>query len=275
MLAAPLGRHVGQGAFQQFQQGLLHPFSGDIAGDRGIFALAGDLVDLIDINNAALGLLHIHVGFLQQPQQDVLHVFADVARLGQGGGIGHGEGHIQHLGQGLGEQGLAATGGANQQDVRLLQAGGGLIGFPLAIALPGQPFVVVVHRHRQHFFGLLLAHHLLVEEGLDLVGLGHLRQYGGWLGGFLAGRLALGFGGAAGRHLAFGQLLIEDLVAEIDAFVADINARAGNQLADLLLGLAAERALQVGVELGHRGERLRGRSRAGGAWSSEAVARAG
>ena len=33
MLATPLGRHVGHGALQHLQQGLLHPLAGDIAGD--------------------------------------------------------------------------------------------------------------------------------------------------------------------------------------------------------------------------------------------------
>ena len=46
-----------------------------------------------------------------------------------------------------------------------------------------------------------------------------------------------------------GQLLVDDLVAEIDALVADVDARAGDQLLDLALRLAAEAAekLLVGV----------------------------
>ena len=52
--------------------------------------------------------------------------------------------------------------------------------------------------------------------------------------------------------MAVYQLLIQDLVAEIDTFIADVDTRAGDQLAYLFLRLAAERALQVGVELGHR-----------------------
>src|SRR6201999_4178889 len=41
-----------------------------------------------------------------------------------------------------------------------------------------------------------------------------------------------------------GELLLDDLVAQIDALVADIDAGAGNELLDLLLRLAAERTLQ-------------------------------
>ena len=113
MLAAPLGGHVGHGALQQLEQRLLHPLPRYIPGDGGVFALAGDLVDFIDVDDAALGLLHIHVGFLQQPQQDVFHVFPHITGFGEGGGIGHGEGHLQQFGQGLGQEGFAAAGGAD------------------------------------------------------------------------------------------------------------------------------------------------------------------
>ena len=41
-----------------------------------------------------------------------------------------------------------------------------------------------------------------------------------------------------------GQLLLDDLVAEVDALVADVDAGAGDELLDLLLRLAAERALE-------------------------------
>jgi hypothetical protein len=41
-----------------------------------------------------------------------------------------------------------------------------------------------------------------------------------------------------------GELLLDDLVAEVDAFVADVDARTGDELLDLLLALPAERALQ-------------------------------
>jgi hypothetical protein len=39
-----------------------------------------------------------------------------------------------------------------------------------------------------------------------------------------------------------GQLLVDDLVAEVDALVADVDAGTGDQLLDLALRLAAEAA---------------------------------
>ena len=108
-LRPPCGRHVGHRALQNLQQRLLHALAGDVAGDGGVLALAGDLVDLVDIDDAVLGQLHVEIRRLQQAQQDVLHVVAHIAGLGEGGGVGDGEGHLQDAGQRLGKEGLAAS----------------------------------------------------------------------------------------------------------------------------------------------------------------------
>jgi hypothetical protein len=55
-----------------------------------------------------------------------------------------------------------------------------------------------------------------------------------------------------GIALSVDQFFIEDLVAEIDALITDVDTRPGDQFAHLLLGLSAERALQMGVKFGHR-----------------------
>jgi hypothetical protein len=47
-----------------------------------------------------------------------------------------------------------------------------------------------------------------------------------------------------------GELLVDDLVAEIDALVADVDARARDQFLDLALRLAAEAAEQLLVRVG-------------------------
>jgi hypothetical protein len=46
-----------------------------------------------------------------------------------------------------------------------------------------------------------------------------------------------------------GQLLVDDLVAEIDALVADVDARASDQLLDLPLTLATKAAEQLLVPI--------------------------
>src|SRR5674536_116982 len=59
VLAAALGRDARHGALQYLQQRLLHAFTGDVPGDARALALACYLVDLVDVDDAALGLLHV------------------------------------------------------------------------------------------------------------------------------------------------------------------------------------------------------------------------
>ena len=48
--------------------------------DRRVVGLAGDLVDLVDVDDPRLRLLDVEVGGLDQLEEDVLDVLADVAR---------------------------------------------------------------------------------------------------------------------------------------------------------------------------------------------------
>ena len=66
VLAATLGRHAGGRPLDDLEQRLLHALAGDVAGDRRVVALARDLVDLVDVDDAALRLLDVVVGVLQQ-----------------------------------------------------------------------------------------------------------------------------------------------------------------------------------------------------------------
>ena len=112
MLPAPLGRHVGDRPLQDLQHSLLDAFAADVAGDGHVLALAGDLVDLVDVDDPGLRGFHVHVSGLDQAQEDVLHILAHITGLGEGGGVGDGEGHIQDAGQALGQVGLTAACGA-------------------------------------------------------------------------------------------------------------------------------------------------------------------
>jgi len=85
MLAASLRRHRGHCPLEDLEQRLLHAFAGDVPSDRGIFVLAADLVDFVDIDNAGLRSSYIAVGSLKQLEDDVLDVFAYVSGFGQRG----------------------------------------------------------------------------------------------------------------------------------------------------------------------------------------------
>eukprot|EP00043_Microstomoeca_roanoka_P023460 m.258495 g.258495 ORF g.258495 m.258495 type:complete len:252 (-) comp30949_c0_seq1:771-1526(-) len=220
MLAPALRRNRGHRAFHQLQQGLLHPLARHVAGDRGIVRLARDLVDLIDIDDAALRALDVVFRGLQQLQDDVLDILAHVAGFGQRGRIGHGERHIQNARQRLRQQRLAAAGRTDQQDVGLRQFDfAGLAGF----ARIAKTLVVVVDCDREHALGTLLSDHVIVQHRADI-----------------------GRGRHAVRGLEPGALgfLADDIHAQFDAFIADEDGRTGDQFSDLVLALAAKGTIQ-------------------------------
>jgi len=119
MLAPALRGNRGDRTFDQLEQRLLHAFARDVARDRRVVALARNLVDLINIDDAALCLVDVVVALLQQLLDDVLDVLADVPCLGQRRRIGDHERHVEKARQRLGQQRLARARGADQQDVAL------------------------------------------------------------------------------------------------------------------------------------------------------------
>ena len=69
---------------------------------RDVLAGLADLVDLVDVDDAALGGFEVVVGVLEELEEDVLDVLADVAGLGEGGGVADGEGDVEDAGQASG-----------------------------------------------------------------------------------------------------------------------------------------------------------------------------
>ena len=163
-LRPPCGGTLATVPSRIFSSACCTPSPRDVAGDRGVVALAADLVDLVDVDDAALRLLLVVAGGLVELEDDVLDVLADVAGLGERGGVDDREGHREHAGQRLREQRLAGAGGADQQDVRLLQ----LDVLARVARLVVDPLVVVVDRDGQLLLGPLLADDVQVEELFDL-----------------------------------------------------------------------------------------------------------
>jgi hypothetical protein len=107
VLSPALWWNIRDRTFQNLQQSLLDALAGDIARDTGRFRFPGDLIDLIDIDDAALGALD-NVGEvcpvirgLYQLEEDVLNIFADIAGFREAGGIGNGKRDIEYLRQRL------------------------------------------------------------------------------------------------------------------------------------------------------------------------------
>src|SRR5262249_33067231 len=217
MLASALRRHRCDGAFHDLEQGLLHALARDVAGDRGVVGLAADFVDLVDIDDAALGALDIVVGRLQQLEDDVLDILADIAGFGERGRISHGERHVEDARERLRQQRLARTGWADQQDVGLRELD------IVVLGLVVETLVVIMDRDREHLLSVILTDDIVVKDFANLLG----------------GRNAV----ARLRQRGF-ILLADNVHAQLDALVADENGRAGDELAHLVLALAAERAVE-------------------------------
>ncbi len=215
MLAATLRRHRGDRAFEDLQQRLLDAFARHVARDRRVVGLARDLVDLVDVDDPGLRLLDIEVGRLDQLQQDVLDVLTDIAGFGERSRVGDRERDVQDPRERLREVRLAAAGRAEQQDVRLLQLDLAVLDTHL------DALVMVVDRDRQRALRLFLGDDVFVQRGVDLLRPREVLEV------------------ERGRS---GQLFVDDLVAEIDALVADVDAGTGDELLDLPLRLAAEAA---------------------------------
>src|SRR3954469_16410849 len=217
MLAATLRRNRCHGAFHDLQQGLLHALAGHVAGDGGIVRLAADLVDFVDVDDASLRPLDIVVGGLQQLENDVFHVLADITGFGQRRGVRHRERYVENPRQGLRQQRLARTGRTDQQDVRFRKLNVVVLGLVI------QTLVVIMDGDREHLLRVTLADHVVVQDLAD----------------FLGGRNAV-----ARLHKRGFVFLANDIHAQLDAFVADEYGRARDQLADFVLALATERAIQ-------------------------------
>ncbi len=67
-----------------------------------------------------LSALHIVIGILEQSQNNVLDVLADVTGFGQRRRVRDAERHIENSGHGFREQGFARARWADQQNVTLL-----------------------------------------------------------------------------------------------------------------------------------------------------------
>jgi hypothetical protein len=218
MLAAALRGHGGERAFHELEQRLLHALARHVARYRRVVGLARDLVDLVDVDDAALRALDVVVAVLQQLQHDVLDVLADVAGLGQRRRVGHRERHVKNPGQRLREQRFARTGGADQQDVRFRQLDFRALHQAFVDAL-----VMVVHRDGKDAFRALLADDVVIEHLLDLARRGNA----------LAGLDQLGL-----------VLFLDDVHAEFDAFITDEYVGSRDQLPHLMLAFAAKGAVQ-------------------------------
>ena len=269
MLAAAGGRNACHRALKNLKQRLLNALARDIAGDGEVLGLAGDLVNLIHIDDADLCALNVAIGGVDELKQDVLHVLANIAGFGKRGSVGNGKRDLEDARERLGQQRLTGTGGTEKQNVRL----GELHLVHIVVELGAQAVaesghsgtalnhaaIVVVHGNRHGAFGVLLAHDIgrklvinLVRRRRvrnDLTVVLELKALGLGINGGLGGSLAVivekarEIAVAGGIHKVRSQRLLQDLGAGGDALVADKDVgRALYEATDLTLLFSAEGA---------------------------------
>ena len=61
-LRPPWGGTLASHALDDLEERLLDALAGHVAGDGEVLGLAGDLVDLVDVDDADLGPGHVEVG---------------------------------------------------------------------------------------------------------------------------------------------------------------------------------------------------------------------
>ncbi len=184
-----------------------------VTRDGRIVCLARNLIDLVDIDDAALRTLNVIVGSLQQFQDNVLNVLTDIARLGKSRCVSHRKGNIEHPRQCLRQQCLATTSRPNEEDIRLRNFN------VTSLASVGKALVVIVHSHSQHPLCLGLTNHIFIENLVDICGCRHA---------------IMPFG--QGRFVLF----TDNIHAQFNAFITDEHCWASDKLAHFMLALSAE-----------------------------------
>src|SRR5215813_10199942 len=131
-----------------------------------------------------------------------------------------GERNRKQLGERLSKKRLARAGRPNEQDVGLCQ----LDVVPAArLLLDLDPLVVVVDRDGQLLLGSLLADDVLVQELLDFLRRRQRRS----------------------RTAVLETVIVrDDVVADLDALIADKHCGSGDELSDIVLIFIAERTPQ-------------------------------
>src|SRR5262249_18723065 len=130
--------------------------------------------DLVDINDAHLRTFDIVVCILEQAQNDVFNVFADVTRLSKGGCVGDGGRDVENPSQCAREKCFSGTGGTHQKNVALLD-----LNFRVPLSdvarrtagghsfTTGNALVVIVNGDSESLLRLLLPDTIKIELPFD------------------------------------------------------------------------------------------------------------
>ena len=96
MLASTLRRNIRDRAFENFQECLLHAFAGHIPRNRRVFILAANFVNFVNVDNSLLRQFDFTIRRLQQFENNIFDIFANVARFRERRSINNRERNFQH-----------------------------------------------------------------------------------------------------------------------------------------------------------------------------------
>ena len=225
MLSSALRGDAGDGTLDDFEQRLLHTLAADVARNGHVLALSRDFVDFVDVDYTDLRFFDVAVRRLNEFEQDILDVFADIARFGERGCVGNRKGHVEYLRERLGKQSLTRTRGSEQENVAFLEHHAVIVASALVYAL-----VMVVDGDGKHLFGTFLSDDVFVEFLLYL--LRSVERHAERTRGIL--------------------ILCDEVHTLLDALVANgYVIGSDDYLLDFAVGLSAETALQFFLKTVH------------------------
>ena len=165
MLAATLRGDAANRTLEDLEKRLLNAFARDIARDRYVVGLRRDLVYFVDVDYAALCELNVAVGVLEKVADEILDVFANIARLSEHRRVADGERNAEHLRKRPRKKRLACSRWSNKENVRFLDLYIGKI-LVLALLRGLEAAVVVVDGNGKHLLHFVVADDILVEKRL-------------------------------------------------------------------------------------------------------------
>ena len=214
---------VGAPINTDLQQRLLNALSGDVTRYGRIFALARDLIDLVDIDYSALGKLHIKIRRLQKAKQDIFNVISHISGLCQRRCIRYCKRNVKNARKSLREKRFSGAGGSDEQDIALLQL------HVVILRREANAFIVIIYRNGKRDLGALLSNDVLIEHLPDSRRRRYTRQ------------LSLLFVNSIFVHIG-REVRAQYGCTQSNTFIADIGIAAGYYAVNLVLSLAAEAA---------------------------------
>ena len=167
MLATALRGNACDSSLENLQHRLLDALAGYVSRNRSVVGFAGNLVDLIDIDDAAFGALHVEICRLKEVCEDTFDVLTHVTGLCKRSRIGDRKGNVQNSCKRPCEQRLSSTRGPDKENIRFLQFD---VAVFVVVLLGIDPLVVIVDSNGQCFLRTILPHYVDVESLFDLEG---------------------------------------------------------------------------------------------------------